>query len=201
MSFMALKLGYPVSIKAESEDLNPETYPAWAHVAIDFPEREGMVPCTMHWYEGRKDGKLVHPPEALQKKVLKPGARLVDSGSIIVGSKAILHSPNDYGAAFQLFTPEGEAIPTPEVAPKLPRNGKGDQGMKDEWARAIKEGKPEIAMSNFDYAGMLTEAILLGNVAMRARKKLVWDGPSMRFTNLPEANQFLHKEYRKGWTL
>ena len=201
MSFMALKLGYPVSIKAESEDLNPETYPAWAHVAIDFPEREGMVPCTMHWYEGRKDGKLVHPPEALQKKVLKPGARLVDSGSIIVGSKAILHSPNDYGAAFQLFTPEGEPMPTPEVAPKLPRNGKGDQGMKDEWARAIKEGKPEIAMSNFDYAGMLTEAILLGNVAVRAGKKLVWDGPSLRFTNLPEANQFLHKEYRKGWTL
>jgi hypothetical protein len=73
--------------------------------------------------------------------------------------------------------------------------------MKDEWARAIKEGKPEIAMSNFDYAGMLTEAILLGNVAVRAGKKLVWDGPSMRFTNLPEANQFLHKEYRKGWTL
>ena len=155
----------------------------------------------MHWYEGRKDGKLVHPPEALQKKVLKPGARLVDSGSIIVGSKAILHSPNDYGAAFQLFTPEGEAMKTPEVDPKLPRNGKGDQGMKDEWVRAIKEGKPEIAMSNFDYAGMLTEAILLGNVAMRSGKKLEWDGPSMRFTNQPEANQFLHKEYRKGWTL
>lgn len=90
---------------------------------------------------------------------------------------------------------------TPEVDPKLPRNGKGDQGMKDEWVRAIKEGKPEIAMSNFDYAGMLTEAILLGNVAMRSGKKLEWDGPSMRFTNQPEANQFLHKEYRKGWTL
>jgi len=201
MSFMALKLGYPVSVKAESEDLNPETYPAWAHVAIDFPAREDMVPCTMHWYEGRKNGKLVHPPEALQKKVLKPGARLVDSGSILVGTKAILHSPNDYGAAFQLFTLDGQPMETPNVEKKLPRNGQGDQGQKNEWIRAIKEGKPEIALANFDYAGMLTEAILLGNVGMRAGKKLEWDGPGMRFTNMPEANQWLHYEYRKGWNL
>jgi hypothetical protein len=88
-----------------------------------------------------------------------------------------------------------------KVAQVLPRNGKGDQGMKDEWARAIKENKPEIAMSNFDYAGVLTEAVLLGNVAMRAGKKILWDGNAMRITNLPEANAFLHFEYRKGWTL
>ena len=48
---------------------------------------------------------------------------------------------------------------------------------------------------------MLTEAILLGNVGMKAGKKLEWDGPGMRFTNMPEANQWLHYEYRKGWTL
>jgi hypothetical protein len=63
------------------------------------------------------------------------------------------------------------------------------------------EGKPEIAMSNFNYAGMLTETILLGNVAMRAGKKLDWDGPNMKFTNNSDANKFLHFDYRKGWTL
>jgi hypothetical protein len=56
--------------------------------------------------------------------------------------------------------------------PTLPRNGRGDPGMKEEWVRAIMEHKPEIAYSNFDFAGLLTETILLGNVAMRAGKKL-----------------------------
>jgi hypothetical protein len=73
--------------------------------------------------------------------------------------------------------------------------------MKQEWARAIKENKPEIAYSNFDFAAMLTETILLGNVAMRAGKKLEWDGPNLKFTNLPEANKLLKTDYRSGWVL
>jgi hypothetical protein len=201
MAFMALKLGYPTSILAENEELNPETYPAWAHVVTEYPARDSMAPVTFHWYEGRLNGKLVHPPEALQKKVLGEKDKLVNSGSILVGDKGILYSPNDYGASFRITAPDGSPMEVAKVAQVLPRNGKGDQGMKDEWARAIKENKPEIAMSNFDYAGVLTEAVLLGNVAMRAGKKILWDGNAMRITNLPEANAFLHFEYRKGWTL
>jgi hypothetical protein len=64
----------------------------------------------------------------------------------------------------------------------------------------MKGGPP--AYSNFDFAGMLTETILLGNVAMRlSGKKLEWDGPSLKFTNNSDANQYLHFDYRKGWTL
>jgi hypothetical protein len=73
--------------------------------------------------------------------------------------------------------------------------------MKEEWVAAIKNGKPEIAMSNFDYAAMLTETILLGNVAIRSGKdvKLDWDGPNMKVTNRPEAERFVRTEYRQGW--
>ncbi len=68
-----------------------------------------------------------------------------------------------------------------------------------EWIRACKGGpKP---LSNFDYAGPLAEAILLGNIAAKAKQKLEWDGPNMKVTNMPEANAFLRREYRKGWTL
>ncbi len=82
----------------------------------------------------------------------------------------------------------------------LPRNGHGDLGMKEEWAAAMRGGKA--AMSNFDYAGMLTETILLGNVAVRAGGKLLeWNGPELKITNDTAANKFLHYEYRKGWTL
>ena len=83
----------------------------------------------------------------------------------------------------------------------LPRNGKGDDGMKAEWVEAIKDGKPAIALSNFDYAGMLTETMLLGNVAIRAGKKLEWDGPNMKVTNDREAEQYIKPKYRKGWKL
>jgi hypothetical protein len=56
-------------------------------------------------------------------------------------------------------------------------------------------------MSNFDYAGPFTEVVLLGNVAIRAGKRINWDSEQLRARNLPEADQFIRREYRKGWTL
>ena len=199
MAFRALKLGHPTTISAESGEVNLETYPAWARVNIKFPAREGMVPANLTWYEGRKDGELVLPPKELLEKVLNEGEKLKDSGSILVGSKGILFSPDDYGAAFRI-TPnaltEGKNLKTPET---LPINGKGDQGMKNEWVEAIKAGKPEIAYSNFDIASLLTEAFLLGNVAIKTGKTLEWDGPGLKITNVPEANALIQTEYRRGW--
>lgn len=200
MAFMALKLGHPSSISAESGELNNETYPGWGRVNYEFPARGDMPAVKVTWYEGKKDGKLVLPPEELQQKVLKQGESLPGSGSILVGDKGILYSPNDYGAAFRLL-PEKEFADYKKPTPTLPRNGRGDLGMKQEWADAIKAGKPEIAMSNFGYAGMLTEFILLGNVAIRAGKKIDFDGKDLKITNVPEANALLKTEYRKGWTL
>jgi predicted dehydrogenase len=199
MTFRALKLEHPTKVSAESGELNPETYPAWAHVTLEFPARGDLPPVTVHWYEGKKDGKLVLPSEELQAKVLGEGEKLPGSGSLLVGEKGILYSPDDYGAEFRL-TPkdlaEGKNLKSPE---RLPSNGGGDQGMKNEWVEAIKAGKPEIAYSNFDYASLLTEAFLLGNVAIRTGKVLEWDGPGLRVTNVPEANQFITSRYRRGW--
>jgi predicted dehydrogenase len=199
MAFRALKLAHPTTISAESGELNPETYPAWAHVTLEFPARGDMPPVTLHWYEGKKDGKLVLPNEELQSKVLREGDKLTTSGSILVGEKGILYSPNDYGAKYRI-TPkelgEGQNLETPE---KLPVNGGGDQGMKNEWVEAIKAGKPEIAYSNYDYASLLTEAFLLGNVAIRSGKTLQWDGPGLAVTNVPEANHLIETHYRRGW--
>ena len=68
-----------------------------------------------------------------------------------------------------------------------------------DWIRGCKGGpKP---LSNFDYAGPLAEAILLGNVAALAGQKLQWDGEAMKATNMPEADKFLRRTYRQGWTL
>ena len=199
MAFRALKLAHPTKISAVSGAVNDETYPAWAHVTLEFPAREGLPPVTLNWYEGKKNGKLVLPSEELQSKILSKDERLPGSGSILVGDKGILYSPNDYGAKFRIHPEalgEGKNFDTPE---KLPVNGGGDQGMKNEWVEAIKAGKPEIAYSNFDVASLLTEAFLLGNVAIRSGKTLDWDGPGLKVTNHPEANHLIQTEYRRGW--
>jgi predicted dehydrogenase len=192
MAFMALKLGHPISVSAENGPLNPETFPAWATITFEFPARWELAPVKFVWYEGKfQDGAKNLPPAELFHGEEPPG-----SGSLLVGDKGILYSPNDYGAQFILF-PKNEFQGYQPPAPWLPRNGKGDLGMKEEWVAAIKGGRP--AFSNFDYAGLLTETILLGNVAMLAGRKIEWDGPNLRSPNCPEAAHFVTKEYRRGW--
>ncbi len=200
MAFMALKLGSPTSIVAEAGDVNAETYPSFARIVFQFPARGDMAPVTFTWYEGKKDGKKMLPPEELLAKVLRQGEKLKDSGSILVGDKGILYSPDDYGAQYRLM-PEKDFADLKKPQPTLPRNGRGDKGMKEEWVQAIKANKPEIALSNFNYSGMLTETILLGNVAIRAGKMLAFDADKLAFTNAPECNALLRREYRKGWGL
>jgi predicted dehydrogenase len=215
MAFMALKLGHPTTVIAESGEINPETYPTWAKIEFEFPSRGMMPPVKFTWYEGQTSGKRILPPDALLARVLKPGEKLSDSGSLLVGDKGILFSPNDYGASYKLL-PEKEFADYQGPHESLPRitnkeHKDIDDNMKREWVRAIKEGKPDLAMSNFDYAALLTETILLGNVAMRAGKpeevkkrqfrRLEWDGPNMKVTNAPEAEQYIKPEPRKGWSL
>jgi predicted dehydrogenase len=236
LPFMALKLGYPTSIVAESEELNPETYPAWARVNYEFPEREGLPPVKLTWYEGHqggrpveKDGqlsleggKLVLPPRDLIDHVLEEYNKLLGrrgdervrngkkvdlnfSGAIMVGEKGILYSASDDGKDWDLL-PADAFYDYKPPAPTLPRNPLGgsektmDEGQKVEWLSALRGGPA--ALSNFNYSGMLAEFILLGNVAIRAGgKKLMWDGPNMKFPNAPEAEQFLRRSYREPWSL
>lgn len=194
LAFMALKLGSPTRIKAESGEINPETFPTWARITFDFPERETMPPVKFVWYEGinAREGRVL-PPQSLIK-----GQQFSGSGSLLVGDNGTLFSPNDYGEQFVLL-PEEKFKDYQAPAPTLPRNGKSDGGMKEEWVQAIMDNKPENAMSNFNYAAMLTETILLGNVAMRLGKTIEWDGPNLKVTNAPEAAKYIKREPRKGW--
>jgi hypothetical protein len=108
-----------------------------------------------------------------------------------------MYSPSDYGASWKLL-PGDRFKDWVAPAPTLARNGKGDQGMKNEWVAAIKGGpKP---FSNFEYAAPLTEAMLLGNVAIKAGIPLDWDGPNFRLLGRSkEAEHLLRRQYRKGW--
>ena len=145
----------------------------------------------MYWYDG---GKLPDP-------ALIHGEKMSSSGSCVIGDKGTLYSPNDYGAKYVLLPKEKyEEYEKPE--PTIPRcevKGNPDYKQMGELVNAIGGG-PD-AMSNFNYASRLTETILLGNVAMRAGKPIEWDAKNAKVTNMPEANQFLGRDYRPGWTL
>ena len=208
MAFMALKLQMPVKVSATATDVNGETCPSSAHVTFQFPARGDLPPVTVHWYEGKgKDGKKLAPPQEWIDKALaidpdpKRNKSLVNSGSIIIGSKGFAYSPNDYGAEVY-FGPtaafEGMNTKKPE---KLPINGKFDQGQKNEWVDAIKAGKPEIALSNFDYASYLAGAFVLGNVAIRTGQNFEFDPVTLECKGSKDAAQFIKYEYRKGWNM
>jgi predicted dehydrogenase len=199
LPFMGLELGHPATISAVAGDLNPETYPAWATVTFEFPARGQRPPVKFVWWEGhKKDPKTGEKIRNLPAKQVTQGFELPPSGSMIIGEKASLLSFDDYGSGLHIVQgPNAEGFQAPPIS--LPRIKGGDSQHKLEWINAIKGGPP--AMSNFDYAGMLTEFILLGNIAIRAGKQIEWDGPGMRVTNMPEANAWLKTDYREGWTL
>ena len=112
-------------------------------------------------------------------------------GFLFVGEKGMLLA--DYTR--RVLLPEARFAEFKPPAPTIPDS----PGHYAEWVAACKTGSP--TGCNFDYSGALTETVLLGNVAYRAGKRLDWDPVRLKATNCPEADRFIRREYRKGWTL
>jgi hypothetical protein len=201
LAFMAANLKYPTMLKGEAGDLNDETYPSWARVAWDFPAADGRPAVKFKWYEGRMLGDLVQPDKSLFSGLQfgKGKEKFPASGALVIGEKGALFQTDDYGADWKLLPAEDfKDVKEPEKT--VPRNRRGDDlAMKQEWASAIR-GEIDQAFSNFGHAGVFTEAVLLGNIAIRNRgQELKWDGEGMKFTNNDKANQSLRRQPRSGW--
>ncbi len=180
LPFSALDLKYPLTVEAQSaQPAHKESGPPWLISKWTFPKRGDLPPVELTWYDGGK-----RPP--LQKEHKMPDW---PEATIFVGSKGMLIA--DYGK-FKLYPEEKFAD---VKRPRLPR---GLPHMQ-EWVTACKTGSP--TGCHFGYSGPLTETVLLGIVAYRAGKKLEWDAKNLKVTNCPEANRFIRREYRKGWTL
>lgn len=192
LPYMGCDLSLPTSIVSEvSADMNPESYPTWSIVDYDFPARGDLPPVKYHWYDGG-----VHKPRKVTEKLseLLDGDEVPGSGCVIIGDKGKLIPSGDYGAGYELRPAKNFEGYTPP-APSLPRS----PGHQREWVEACMGGPP--ALSNFAHAAKFTEMVLLGCVAIRVGQRIEYDGASGRITNLPDANQCLTKEYRKGWEL
>jgi hypothetical protein len=187
--FSALKLGAPTSVLASSTAVFKETVPLACTVHYQFPARGEMPPVKLHWYDG---GMLPErPAELAENQPLDP-----EDGIIFVGEKGKM-LVTGWGGEHPRLLPDSLDKSYQRPPPTLPRS----MGHHKEWLEACKGGSPA-PRSNFGFAGPLTEAVLLGSVCVRnGGDQLDWDSENLKITNDPDANQFLHYEYRKGWTL
>jgi len=183
-TFWALDLQYPTTVEAQPGEFTRETYPTALAVRYEFPARGDLPPVTLTWHDGDRRPFL---PKELEAERKLPG-----QGGLYIGDKGTILYP--HGGTPRLI-PETQMKGFKKPKPFLPRGVNHYQ----EWINACKGGPRPL--SNFDYSGPLSESVLLGNVAIRAGKRLLWNGENMKVTNIPEANRFLRREYRKNWTL
>jgi predicted dehydrogenase len=189
-AFWALELGLPTSARVvETSGGTKESPPLWSLLEIQFPAGKRHGPLKLHWYDGKK-----LPPADLFY-----GEEIKGNGSLVVGSKGTLytrdwHGGQNKGDMFMLL-PQKQFVDYQPPAPSLPRTPEHHI----EWVRAIKGGpKTE---SNFAYASVLTESLLVGMLALRTGKPIEWDAANMRARNCPEADPFIHPQFRTGWEM
>ena len=206
----ALELWDPIAVTsmANSGLVENETYPSNSTLKFEFPERNGLRPCEFFWYDGGNlpsDQLMDQMPASFKDQLAKQkagGAKT--SGCLVVGSKGMLFSPDDYGAQYYLLPKDSysDYKKPAQTLPRIPFKAGGDQRQKWEFVATIK-GECEATFSNFGFAGRLTETILVGNLALRApiNHRIEWDAKNLTSPNTPEVNQFVQREYRSGWEI
>ncbi|MEZ6060371.1 MAG: Gfo/Idh/MocA family oxidoreductase [Planctomycetaceae bacterium] len=181
LPFWALKLKAPSTIEASGPEPHPEIAPASMQVRYEYKAQGDQPEVSLTWYQGDNKPDVWRASEIPQWR----------SGVLFIGDKGLLLA--DYGK--HILLPEDQFVdfkpPEPFIPPSI--------GHHAEWILAAKTGSPTTC--NFEYAGWLTEANHLGNVAFRAGKKLEWDAAAMKAVNAPEADRFIRRKYRDGWSL
>ena len=181
LPFWALKLKAPSVVTAQGPPVHPEIAPASMQVTYGYKKQGDQPALSLSWYQGTNK-----PPAWTANTIPR-----WNSGVLFVGSRGQLLA--DYGK--HLLLPEDEFRDYKRPEPSIPRS----RGHHAEWIHACKTGAPTTC--NFEYAGWLTEANHLGNVAYRVGRSLDWDAASMTVTNVADAERFVRRRYRKGWSL
>jgi predicted dehydrogenase len=220
--FRALQLGYPTEVEASvgqiflkdwTPEYIPEGCPPSSNVQLRFPAtKKTGSDVKMVWTDGGI--KPFHPD------LIPASVDLIDNGIIMIGDKGTLLCEM-FGQNPRIFKKGKDVMTMPkDFKSKNKYVDLPEFGHQVAWTEAIKEGfgskKHKELTSSFDYSGPMTEAVIMGNLAIRSyttaklngdkkefqgRKKLLWDGVSMKITNYDEANQFVTRSYRDGWKL
>ncbi len=181
LPFWALDLDAPLTIEAGGPPPHAEIAPASMWAKYEYGPRGDRPGLELTWYQGQEK------PELFKKGKIPQW----NNGVLFVGEDGMLLS--DYRK--YVLLPEKKFASYEPPAPSIPPS----PGQQAEFLRACKGGEPTLC--HFGYSGPLTEANHLGNVAYRAGARLEWDSKNLKVPNYPEAERFLGREYRDGWSL
>ncbi len=190
--FWALDLGAPKTILSETPGYDPKTqgdaYPKGEKITFEFAAKGNRGPVTLYWYSG-----TMHIP---RPEALEPGRNPVDTGAVVLGERGTIMY-GSHGAGGVRIIPETK-MKQYKLPPKsIPRVA----GHHQDWLEAIHKGA-KAGSDFFLYGAPLTEIAMLGVIASKLPgTKLEWDGENMKFTNCPDANQYVNPPARKGWTV
>jgi len=207
----ALKLQHPTSIEAEViVGGTQERYPQGDRLRYDFPARGDLPPVKLYWWDGKRPGVKgsakgdevdnvalgsQNRPPLVEKLEKECNRKLGGNGTLYIGDKGIMYT-GTYGEGTTILPEEKmKAFPVPEKT--LPRIKGGSFG---DLVDAVRSGRRETG-APFEYSAVLTEIVCLGNLAQKAGvgRKVEWDGPNMKCTNMPDLNRLVQLQYRKGW--
>ena len=188
--FLALDLGAPSAVEVvETSGMTKDMYPTSSVIRFDWAARGAHPPLSVYWYDGNKPlpEAISGVPEAAAGGNAQP-LRAGAGGMVWIGTRG------SYPAGRGPFAGSKAELPPPP-----PVREWGREEVHKDWALAVKAGKP--APCHFGYAGPFTEAYQLGNIALRIGHRIEWDPLAFRITNCREANQYVRREYRRGWDL
>ena len=188
--FRVLKLEAPVSVEASSTERYEDTYPLASIIRYDFAAREAMAPVKFTWYDGGL--KPPRPEELEADRPFRGEGEEEDEGLLFVGDRGKILC--GFNGAHPKLIPEAKMKSFEQPPKTLPRS----PGNEREWLDACKGSKTKPG-GNFEFEGLVTETLLLGNVAARTGQKLDWDRSSMKVANLQSAEKMIRPERRRGW--
>ena len=184
-AFFALDLDAPIATEAKTSPLGKETYPAWQIITYEFAAKGDRPAVKITWYDG---GKMPALPKDAQGQF-----SLSDNGIIFIGEQGTMICGGWSGAPRLFPAARRKEFQLPPRT--LPRS----IGHYAEWIKACKDRKPEDAKAGFPYSGPFTEALLVGNLAVRFQKRIEWDSANLQAKNAPEAEPLIRKRYRAGF--
>src|SRR5215471_3237001 len=190
--FRVLRLEAPISVEASSTERYEETYPLATIIRYNFAARGEMPPVKFTWYDGGL--KPPRPEELEENRPFRGEGEDEDEGLLFVGDRGKILC--GFNGAHPKIIPEAKMSSFQEPAKTLPRS----PGNEREWLDACKGSKVKPG-GNFEFEGMVTETLLLGNVAARTGEKLTWDRAGLKVTNNQAAQKFVRPERRSGWEL
>jgi len=178
----------PTSAESKGEKYNPDVTPVECTSTFEHPANAWRGPIKVSWYQG---GAMPESPKPFVD------LRRIDHGIMLEGTQGTLIA--DFGS--RMIIPFGDKSDMTYYKPRekeavLPNLGE----FQKQWLDACKDPSRQTAC-NFGYSADMIEQMLLGLVAYRAGKKIEYDAVAGKVTNAPEANEFLRRTYRKGWTL